>query len=142
MHVNRRLDCPAACTLKSSSQTHLAKMSYSKCSPTNCPDKCSPLPKRLQRMRTGTEGAKGNLSAQLASSGEAQCQHHSAVETICIYSRLPIHKKKMRKFIGRKEMCTQYILLKEAASKQSRLLDFQIYFTLHDEPERSRGFAL
>lgn len=133
----RHPNSPATGTLESRFQERLStcKRSYSTRSLGNSPSKCSPIPKRQRRMRTGIEGAIRNLRDQLASSsssspGDYRCQTQPQKPALTIKDFHLSDQEDM--VLGKlKEMSTQYILQKVASSDHSKtLIDLQTYFSL------------
>ena len=135
-HVSatRHPDTPAMGTLETRFVAHTSKRSYSTRSPNKSPGKCSPLPKRQRRMRTGIEGANRKLHDQLASSNTAaqdfplRTNLQKPTPTIKDFQLTNREDKALTEL---KEMSTKYIFQK-VSSKQNMLIDLQSYFSLYN----------
>ena len=120
-------------TLETRFQASLSKRSYSTRSPVSSPGKCSPLPKRLRRMRTGTEGT--HIHDQLVSAHtptqrnhQPQTQLQNPTLTIKDFLLTDEEDQAVKEL---KSMCTQYIFQKVANSDPNQtLINLQTYFSL------------
>ena len=131
--ARRHPDTPAVRTLETRFQASLSKRSYSTRSPVSSPGKCSPLPKRLRRMRTGTEGT--HIHDQLVSAHtptqrnhQPQTQLQNPTLTIKDFLLTDEEDQAVKEL---KSMCTQYIFQKVANSDPNQtLINLQTYFSL------------
>ena len=118
------------------------KRSHSSLTPVNSPGRCSPLPKRKRRMRTGVEGAQTipNIPNYdvIGLQTHCNCNAQQSVPNTQDFEPSPDDNKTL---LDKVNMFTQYMLQKVANNDQtSAIIDVKSYLTLlhnYPPPEQS-----